>query len=316
MKGAALHRAAILLLASACGLPDPAPLARVEGVAPQGAGIDPASPTAELRFTAPVAPEGFTDGARLVLVPAADLREALDAVESEAGAGALPARVPAVAAVIDGGRRVLLRPTAPLRALAPYVLVLSSRVRAADGGPVLDAEGRRRPTVAAFETGPAPGPPPWPAITEVRADAATPEAGGEYVEIANLGEGTLDLGGWRLAKRTATGALSSCTVSARPQDALAPGAVALVAGGAYDGRYALPAGTPVLACGAAALLGGIANDRPPELLLLDPLGAVASSFGAGGVAPLCPAAAERIDPEGPDEAENLACAGGEGSPGE
>jgi hypothetical protein len=312
----ASHCAALLLLAAACGLPDPASFVRVEGAAPEGPGVPPELEAAELWFSAPIAPEGIADGGRLVLVPAADLREALDAVESEAGASALPARVPAVGALADGGRRALLRPGAPLRALAPYVLVLSSRVRAADGRPVLDAEGRQRPTVVAFETGRAPGPPPRAVLTEVRADAATPEAGGEYVEIANRGEGTLDLSGWRLAKRTATGALSSCTVSALPADALAPGAVALVAGGAYDGRYALPDGAPVLACGATALLGGIANDRPPELLLLDPTGAVVSTFGAGGAAPMCPAAAERLDADGPDVAENLACAEGEGSPGE
>jgi hypothetical protein len=308
--------AALVLLATACGLPDPAPFVRVEGVAPEGPGIPPEIAAGEIRFSASIASEGIVDGARLVLVPAADLSEALDAVESDAGAAALPSRVPAVASLADGGRSAVLRPTAPLRALAPYVLVLSSRIRAEDGRPVLDAEGRRRPTVAAVETGQAPGPPPRPVIVEVRADAATPEAGGEYVEIANRGEGTLDLAGWRLAKRTATGALSSCTVSALPADALAPGRVALVAGGAYDGRYALPPETPVLACGASALLGGIANDRPPEILLLDPSGAVASTFGVGGAAPVCPAAAERVDPDGADVAENLTCADGEGSPGE
>lgn len=311
-----MRRAAIVLLAVGCGLPEPAPLARVESVSPEGPGIAPELAAAEIRFTAPVEANGIADGARLVLVPAADLREALDAVESEAGALDLPARVPASAALVEGGRRVLLRPAAPLRPLSPYVVVLSSRVVAADGGPVLDAEGRRRPTVAAFETAAAAGPPPRAVITEVRADAATPEAGGEYVEITNLGEGPLDLGGWRLAKRTATGALTSCAVSAAPADAVQPGAVALVVGGAYDGRYALPAGTPRVACGGTALLGGIANDRPPEILLIDPLGEVASTFGAGGVAPVCPAAAERIDRDGPDAADYLACAQGEGTPGE
>ncbi|WP_242355104.1 MULTISPECIES: lamin tail domain-containing protein [Anaeromyxobacter] len=311
-----MRRAAILLLAAACGLPEPAPFVRVESVAPEGPGVAPEAVVAEIRFTAPIAPEGILDGERLALVPAADLREALEAVESDAGAAALASRVPAAVALADGGRRAMLTPGAPLRALAPYVLVLSSRVHAADGRPVLDVEGRRRPSVGAFETARAAGPPPRPVVTEVRADAATPEAGGEYVEIANRGEGVLDLLGWRLAKRSATGALSSCVVSARLEDALPPGAIALVAGGAYDGRYALPPGTPVLACGATALLGGIANERPPELLLLDPSGAVASTFGAGGAAPLCPAAAVRVDVDGPDVAENLACAEGEGTPGE
>ncbi|WP_242342587.1 lamin tail domain-containing protein [Anaeromyxobacter terrae] len=311
-----MRRAALLLLAVACGLPDPSPFVRVEGGAPEGAGVAPEAVAAEFRFTGPIAPEGILDGGRLVLVPAADLREALDAVESDGGAAGLAARVPAAVSLADGGRRAVLTPVGPLRALAPYALVLSSRVHAADGRTVLDAEGRRRPSVVGFETARAAGPPPRPVLTEVRADAATPEAGGEYVEIANRGAGPLDLSGWRLAKRSATGALSSCTVSARPEDAVAAGAVALVVGGAYDGRYAVPAAARVLACGATALLGGIANDRPPDLLLLDPAGAVVSTFGAGGGAPICPAAAERIDVDGPDVAENLACAGGEGTPGE
>jgi hypothetical protein len=88
--------------------------------------------------------------------------------------------------------------------------------------------------------------------------------------------------------------------------------VALVAGGAWDGRYALPAEVQVLACGAAALLGGIANDRAPALLLADPGGTVLATLGEGG-APICPAALERIDPAGPDAPENLACT--DGTPG-
>ena len=254
------------------------------------------------------------DGERLVLVHAAALRAALEAVESDEGAAALAGRVPAALSLADGGRRAVLRPAAALRAHAPYVLVLSSRARDESGRPVLDPEGRQRPYVCAFETGAAPGPPPLPVLTEVRADAETPEAGGEYVEIANLGEGPLDLFGWRLAKRTSSGALSSCPLAPREEDVVEPGGLALAAGGAYDGRYALPAGTPVVPCGAAALLGGIANDRAPEILLVDPAGEVASSFGAGGVAPRCLEAALRLDPEGPDVASNLACAG-EGSPG-
>jgi hypothetical protein len=84
-----------------------------------------------------------------------------------------------------------------------------------------------------------------------------------------------------------------------------------VGGGAWDGRYELPAGVPVLACGATALLGGIANDRAPELLLADPTGAVVATFGAGG-GPIC-VAVEKIDPRGPDDPANLACTSG--SPG-
>jgi hypothetical protein len=309
--------AALVLLAqaltAACGLPDAAPLARVVGAEPAGTGVAPELPLAAFTFSAPIAAEGLPDGRRLVLVPAGALRAALDAVESEEGAAALPAAVPASVRLEGSGTRAVLRPLVPLRARVSYALVLSSRVHDAEGRPVLDAEGRRRASVATFETGAAAGPPPWPAITEVRADAATPEAGGEYVELANLGEGPLDLYGHRLAKRTSSGALASCAL---PDDAvLAGGAVALIVGGAYDGRYAVAPGTMLLTCGASALIGGLANDRPPEILLLAADGAVAASFGQGGSAPLCPAAAVRLDPAGPDEASNLACAEAEGTPG-
>ncbi|WP_242392324.1 lamin tail domain-containing protein [Anaeromyxobacter oryzisoli] len=292
----------------------PDPHARVAELSPSGAGVAPEAVEAAVTFTAPVAKEGLLDGSRLVLVPAADAADALTAVESEAGASGLAAAVPVEAALEDGGMRATLRPRAMLRGYTEYALVLSSRALAADGRAVLDAQGRPRATVGTFETGAIPGPPPRPAVTEVRADAATPEAGGEYVELANLGDGLLDLAGFRLAKRTATGALSSCAIVA-PAELVAPGAVALVVGGAYDHRYALPAGIVLATCGGSALLGGLANDRPPEVLLLDPGGATVSSLGAGGIAPICQAAVARLDPAGPDAAENLVCAEGEGSPG-
>ncbi len=255
-------------------------------------------------------PAGLVDGARLVLVEAAGLDAALDAVESEQGARGAGLAVDV--ALEDGGRRVSLRPRLPIRAFTGHALVLSSRVRGADGRPVLDPAGRRRTFVATFETGAAEGPPPIPALTEVRVDAATPEAGGEYVEVVNLGAGRLDLGGWRLGKRTAAGALAWCTISAAAELALAPGGVALLAGGAFDGRYVLPPGVPVHACGATALLGGLANDRAPDLVLANPSGAVAATLGARG-APICPSALEVLEPGGPDAPENLAC--GAGTPG-
>jgi hypothetical protein len=290
-------------------------MTRVASAAPEGPGVSPLLAEAEIRFTGAVDPSSLAAGERLVLAPAASLRAALEAVESEEGAGALAERVAASLSVDEGARRAVLRPAAALRARAPYVLVLSSRVRDAAGRPVLDPEGRQRPFVALFETGAVPGPPPRPVLTEVRADADTPEAGGEYVEVANLGEGALDLFGWKLAKRSASGALSSCLLSPPEEDLVPAGGVALLVGGAYDDRYPVPAGTPVVACGTTALLGGIANDRAPEILLVDPAGEIASSFGAGAVAPRCPGAAIRVEVEGPDAPSNLACAEDGGSPG-
>jgi len=305
-----LRSAVVLGLAAACGLPEPAPLARVAGAAPVGPGVPPEVEAASVAFTGPVSPDGLVDGRRLVLVPSAILHEALAAVESEAGAAGLAEAVPAKLTLEDGRRRAVLRLAAPLRARTGYALVLSSRARDEEGRPVLDAEGRIRPSVLEFETGVAAGPPPRAVLTEARADAATPEAGGEYVEIANRGEGPLDLYGHRLAKRTASGAVSSCVLS---EGVVAPGGVALAVGGAYDQRYALPAGTVLVSCGATALLGGLANDRGPEVLLLDATGEPIATFGAGGSAPVCAEAAVRIDVDGEDTAGNLVCA--EGSPG-
>jgi hypothetical protein len=302
---------AALLAALACGVPDPGPLARVTGAAPAGGGV-PVGAAAELRFSGAVDGDGLLDGRRLVLAEQAALREAIEAVESEPGAAG-PGVVPVRASLEDGGRRVVLRPLEPLRPLRGYAIVLSSLARAADGRPVLDPDGRHRTFVASFETGAPEGPPARVAITEVRADAETPEAGGEYVEVVNLGAAPLDLDGFRLAKRTPGGGLGSCAVTVPAgAAALPPGGIALLAGGAYDGRYALPAAVPVLSCGGTALLGGIANDRAPELLLADQAGTVVASLGANG-APTCPLALERLDPAAPDEPAHLACT--EGSPG-
>jgi hypothetical protein len=266
---------------------------------------------AEVRFSAPADPDGLLDGRRLVLVEAAALHDAVAAVEGEA---AVPGTgVPATRTMHDGGRRVVLRPKAPLRAFTPHALVLSSLARAADGRPLLDPEGRRRTFVAEFETGAPAGPPPRPVLAEALADAETPEAGGEYVEVANRGEGVLDLAGYRLAKRSAAGALTTCAVTARSGGStVPPGRRALIAGGAYDGRYAIPFGVPILACGTSALLGGLANDRPVHLMLEDPLGTVVATLGANG-AEVCAGAIEMVDPGGGDEPGNLACT--RGTPG-
>jgi hypothetical protein len=307
--------AALALAAAGCGLPEPPEVVRVVGLSPEGADVPTALERAEVTFSGAVSPEGLVDGARLALVPEERVRDALAAVESEAGAAGLEGAVTAEITLLDGGRRAALRPLAPLRARTGHAVVLSSLVRSAGGGPVLDPEGHRRPSVGRFTTGAPPGPPPRPVITEVRADADTPEAGGEWVELANLGEGALDLAGFRLAKRSLSGALSSCALDAGGEG-VPPGGVALVVGGAYDGRYALPAGVALARCGTAGLLGGLANDRAPELLLLDPSGAEASSLGAGAAAPHCPGeVVVRVDAEGPDAAWNLACGGEEGTPG-
>jgi hypothetical protein len=304
-------RAALLALAlaAACdpSLPDPPPAApRVNSVAPSGDGVPPALAEASVTFSAPVSPNGLVGGGRLVLVPAAEERAAVAAVESDAGAGGLALAAPGVVALEDGGRRAVLRLSAPLHARVPYVLVVSSRLEGAGGQAVLDAAGRRKPTVGAFTTGAAAGPPARPVIGQVRADAGTPEAGGEYLVLVSRGAGALDLFGHRLEKRTASGGVTSCVLG---EGEVAPGGLALVVGGAYDQRYTVPAGTVVARCGTSSLLGGLANDRFPSLRLLDPLGVELSTAGAAG-GPAC-AIALRVDLDGPDEPGNWECVEGD-----
>lgn len=294
--------AALAALALACGAPAPAPIARVARVTPPGPEVPAALAQVEVAFTAPLAAAGLTDGRRLVLVPEVLAHEARTAVESPEGAVGLAGAAPGAVRLADGGRRAVLALSAPLHARTRYLLLVSSRLRTADGGPVLDAEGHHKLTEVALATGPAAGPAGRAALTELRIDAATPEAGGEYVELANLGPGPLDLFGLRLSKRTSAGGVSSCVLG---EGVVAEGAAALAVGGAYDGRYAVPEGTPVLACGGAALLGGLSNEHPPAITLADGAGAVLSTLGAAGL-PRC-AVVVRLDPEGPDALANLAC---------
>lgn len=159
-------------------------------------------------------------------------------------------------------------------------------------------------------------PAPRLVITEVLADAATPQAGGEFVEIANLGSGEADLRGWKLAKRSATGAVSRCTLEPR-NGALPPGGHGLVVGGSWDARYPVPAGVPLFQCGATSLAGGLADDRAPALALESPAGDVVSGFGWAAPSLRCTArSVERVVPGGEDATSNLACArSAPGTPG-
>jgi hypothetical protein len=151
----------------------------------------------------------------------------------------------------------------------------------------------------------------------VLVDAEAPETAGEYLEVANLGTGDADLDGWVLAKRTASGTLSTCKIELGSGGPIPPGGHALLAGGSYDGRYALPAGTTTYRCGTRALLGGLANDREPAVALRDPQGVLVSSIGMDEAAPRCTGVSvERIDPSGLDRSANFGCApSAPGTPG-
>ena len=172
-----------------------------------------------------------------------------------------------------------------------------------------DLAGNRGGWLAELDVAAQP-PQPVPVVTEVLADADAPEAGGEYVEIANLGTGDLELAGLVLAKRTAAGKLVRCAIEGSAGRVVAPGAHALVVGGAYDGRYALPPGTVTCRCGDRALLGGLPNDRPVAVQLEGAGGEVLSSAGVGEVVERClQGALERVHPGGPDVGTNWACPG-------
>lgn len=298
-----------LALLSGCGPQAPAPHTRIAGWSPRGSDA-PLDAQVAVDFTAPVAADGLAEGRHVALTRAADARAVARALEADEAPGLLA--VACGVSLADGGRRILLRPRAPLAAGSAWALVVAPTLRDAEGRPVLDPEGHLRSWVGSFST--VTGPPPRPVLTEVRAVAATPQAAGEYVELVNLGDGPLDLSGWRLEKRTASGLLAGCTVAVAATP-LPPGGYALITSAAWDGRYPVPAGTVHFTCGAATLAGGLADDRPPELRLLDWTGALAASFGEGGTAPRCPAAVERIDPQAPDRQENFDCALDEGTPG-
>lgn len=292
-----------------CGLPGAEPMVRVVEATPSGSGVaGGVEPT--LRFSGPVESDGLLDGRRFALVQASDLRAALDALESvEAGEG-VP-QPPGTVLLEDGATLLRFRPSGPLPPGSAWALLLSSRARSADGRYVLDVEGRMRPTVVEFSV--AALPPPAVLLTEVLADAATPEAGGEYAEVLNLGPGPLDLAGWRFEKRTTAGTWSGCSIGEGAGGPVAVGAVALVVGGSWDGRYPLPGVTATYPCGATSLAGGIANDRQPVLRLLDPGGSPAALLDSTD-APACGGALE-ADPLTDGSGAAACCRCTEGSPG-
>jgi hypothetical protein len=278
---------------------------------PSGPGVQ-VSTNGSIRFSGAVAAEGLVDGSRFLLVREADLRDALAAAESEHGADGATRRVAGTSTLEEGATRLVFRPAEPLAGGEGWALVLSSRARSEDGRAVLDPDGRLAPTVIRFAT--AYPPPPAVLLTEVLADAATPEAGGEYAEVTNLGPGPLDLAGWRFEKRTTTGSWTGCTIGAGAGGPAPAGAAALVVGGSWDGRYTLPAAVPLHPCGSTSLAGGIANDRPPELRLLDPSGAVAAVLDATH-APPCAGALEADLPSTEGGGVGGCCSCTSGSPG-
>jgi hypothetical protein len=297
--------AALLVVCGAACEPLPQPLPRVVAASPSGT-----VPARDLRveFSAsdPLVPADVLKG-KVALCRAEDLRDVKRLVED--GEPLPPEQVIEVhASLEDGGRRVVLVPVTALVPGFSYAAVLGHGVRSADGRLVLDAEGRPRSVVVEFTVSTALDARVRAELVKVLADADAPEAGGEYVEVANLAPEPLDLAGFRLAKRGPTGSFTRCTITRRSGLAIPAQALGVIVGGAYDGRYELPSSAVVYDCGGSAVAGGLANDRAPALLLEAPDGATVSSLGVAAPAPRCDGGALiRSDPAGPDALENLTC---------
>jgi hypothetical protein len=147
-------RAALLaLLAAACAPALPPPLARVITMSPSGV-VAPDAVTVEIAFSAPLDRAWIEGGRWFALCRQEDLRDVLRAIESEEGLGSAAPVVAARVELIDGGTRAILRPEGALTPEQSWAAVLSSRVRSADGRPVVDAEGKARSVAVLFATGP------------------------------------------------------------------------------------------------------------------------------------------------------------------
>lgn len=128
-------------------------------------------------------------------------------------------------------------------------------------------------------------------VSEVMASPPlpTPRSDGEYVEILNAGVTAADLSG--VALEGVDGIVRPVAPDATGPVVLLPGARALAVGASFDaGRYALPAGVPVLRASTQRLLGrGLSDESPPLIALLasDADGGIAEVDRYPGAQPRC-----------------------------
>ena len=226
-----------------CGPPAPEPHTRIAGWTPSGPGAD-REPLVTVDFTAPIAADGLAEGRLVALTRAADARAVARALEAGQPPG--PPALAADVALTGDGRRIELRPRARLSGGTAYAVVVAPTLRDAEGRPVLDPEGHRRTFVGTFIT--VPGPPPRPVLTEARATRRPRRRAASTSSCSTSAREPLDLAGWRLEKRTARARWPAARWRP-PPSALAPGAFGLLTGGAWDGRYPVPAGTVRFTCG-------------------------------------------------------------------
>lgn len=140
-------------LAAACGPALPERMPRIVGAWPTGAAVCPDEVVVAVEFSEPIDPAGVSDGRFFALAVEADVREVVAGAEAPGGIGPGIPVVAGAVAVVAGGRRAELRPAAPLDPFTGYAAVVASQVRSAEGRPVLDPAGRRRPFVSPFQTG-------------------------------------------------------------------------------------------------------------------------------------------------------------------
>jgi hypothetical protein len=109
-------------------------------------------------------------------------------------------------------------------------------------------------------------------VNEVATGSAA-GAGDEFVELANTGTGPVDIGGWKLVYRSATGSSDAALGTIPAGTVVAAGAFYLLASGAYTG--AQPADV-TFASGLAGTGGGVG--------LRDAAGGLVDSVGWGTAA--------------------------------
>jgi predicted extracellular nuclease len=125
-------------------------------------------------------------------------------------------------------------------------------------------------------------------VNEVQT-GTTGSAADEFVELWNAGRASVDIGGWKVAYRSASGTSDTTLATIPTGTTLAPGGFYLLGGGAYAG--VAPADQS-FSGGLAATGGGVAV-RDPSGAIVDSVGwgIAANAFVEGSAAPAPPATA-------------------------
>ena len=148
-----------------------------------------------------------------------------------------------------------------------------------------------------FSTPPAP-PPAQLAITEVMY-APVSKTTGQFVEIANVGPGPVDLTGFRLSDGDYWDSLQP--FAGGPTE-LAPGSLAVVVDPDFAGDYPLPAGTTLVTASGHAICDGLLASRPLRLFTATDATTPLSTYSAEITSAPVGVSVERASPGAPDDA--------------